>query len=361
MSTIPYKKCPITGNTSGLSVLCLIDPDIVEKLRKWNGPGASREEASSIIWTIHQIKFTTASARRLSHQKVRFDIGIMYEVGEFVLLPTHRTYMDAMAFSKRVGFCERDEEDYSPRRPLTALGRSFRYVFIPFTQAARELALEFPIQSQTDEDWNYGVHPDTKKKLPAWIKDYRVLDLHCHPVSVCKFARDILDVVDRARLDLTPWTSCLWRFERQWGLCSPFEKPAWFMDTSDRPDWDDESLSSSEASGYLPFLGRAAQAGASVPQYARDFKSSNRVLEWVKGVPRQGFVRHSACLSNKSIIPPCSQAPSCRRGKAAKASKPQEEEGWLKQNGCFPTHTFTSDDWAMFCHGIKLSGSRCTS
>ncbi|KAL1739296.1 hypothetical protein HDZ31DRAFT_23679, partial [Schizophyllum fasciatum] len=274
----------------------------------------------------------------------RFDIGTMYEFGEFVLLPTHKTYMATMDFSKRVGFCDRDEEDFSPRRPLTALGCAYRYVFIPFTQAARELALQFPMQSQTEEDWNGGVHPETGKKLPAWVKDYRVVDLHCHPVSVCKFARDILDVVDRARLDLTPWTSCLWRFERQWGLCSPFEPPAWFIDTPDRPDWDDESLSSSEASGYLPFLGVAAQADARVPQYAHssgteDSQSSSRVLEWVKGVPRQGLVRRSARLANKSTIPDF-QASPCRRGKVAGASKPREEGkamGWLQQNGHFPT------------------------
>ncbi|KAL1739008.1 hypothetical protein HDZ31DRAFT_50080 [Schizophyllum fasciatum] len=363
MDSTLFGKCPITGNTKGLGVLRLIEPKVVEET-------VTEFEAAQMEWAwgLERGGLYYYLHSPLNKIHFRFDIGKMYQDGDFVLLPTHKTYMDAMDFSKRVGFCDRDEEDYSPRRPLTALGRSYRYVYVPFTQAARELVCEYPMQGQTVEDWNGGVRPDTGERLPAWVKDYRVIVSHCHPVSVCKVASNVLAVEDRACFDLTPWTSCLRRFEQQWGLCSPFEPPEWFIDTPDRPDWEDESLCSSEATGYWPFPDRVAQADARVPQYAHssstgNSKSSSRVLEWVKGVPRQGFVRRSARLANKSTIPDF-QASPCQRGKVAGASKPREEGkaiGWLQQNGHFPTDTFTSNDWALFCYGIELSSGRFLS
>ena len=56
---------------------------------------------------------------------VRTDILNQYDAGDFVLLPTHKTYMDAMAFTQQAGCFCRDEDDDSPRRPLTAVRRRY--------------------------------------------------------------------------------------------------------------------------------------------------------------------------------------------------------------------------------------------
>ena len=52
---------------------------------------------------------------------VRKDVCNMYFDGDFVLFPTYKKHMNAMAFSKLTGCFDRDEDDDSPRRPLTAV------------------------------------------------------------------------------------------------------------------------------------------------------------------------------------------------------------------------------------------------
>ena len=45
----------------------------------------------------------------------------MYQRGEFILLPTLKTFADAKAFIQKAGYSDRDGEDDSPRRPMTAV------------------------------------------------------------------------------------------------------------------------------------------------------------------------------------------------------------------------------------------------
>ncbi|KAL1718074.1 hypothetical protein EV715DRAFT_183495, partial [Schizophyllum commune] len=87
---------------------------------------------------------------------LRKDVCNMYFDGDFVLFPTYKTHMNAMAFSKLTGCFDRDEDDDSPRRPLKA---SFRYGFVPLKDAARDLIPVSKMQDQTDEDWNGGISP----------------------------------------------------------------------------------------------------------------------------------------------------------------------------------------------------------
>ena len=49
------------------------------------------------------------------------DLGKMYERGDFILLPTLKTYADAKAFIQKAGYSDRDGKDDSPRRPMTAV------------------------------------------------------------------------------------------------------------------------------------------------------------------------------------------------------------------------------------------------
>ena len=43
----------------------------------------------------------------------------MYATFEFILAPTFLTYLEVMEFAKHAGVIDRDDEDTSPRRPLT--------------------------------------------------------------------------------------------------------------------------------------------------------------------------------------------------------------------------------------------------
>ena len=45
----------------------------------------------------------------------------MYATFEFILAPTFRTYLEVMEFAKHAGVIDRDDEDTSPRRPLTGV------------------------------------------------------------------------------------------------------------------------------------------------------------------------------------------------------------------------------------------------
>ncbi|KAI5895702.1 uncharacterized protein SCHCODRAFT_02666000 [Schizophyllum commune H4-8] len=297
----------------------------------------------------------------------RSDITVMYFNGDFILLPTHKTYMDAMVFSKRAGCFCRDEEDDSPRRPLTALGTSFRYVFISLTDAARNLLRESIMPSQTDEDWNGGINPATGKVMPSSVKDYPVVEVHSNPVSVCAYAQEVLDAVKGPKpLDIVHWTNCLFHFQMRWSMHSYLQAPEWFVETDDRNDHYDESLSGSEATGYCPLPKDGGQSRGRVPRYASssgtaDSQTSSRVMEWAKGIPRPRTVRSSSPgrfsrSAAKGTIPGCFQSSPCRKVKRAKSSRSGGKvPSWTQQNGRFPTHVFTSNDWAMFFYGTRLS------
>ena len=67
------------------------------------------------------VPFLYARAAHLSFSSVRMDLGKMYQRGEFILLPTLKTFADAKAFIQKAGYSDRDGEDDSPRRPMTAV------------------------------------------------------------------------------------------------------------------------------------------------------------------------------------------------------------------------------------------------
>ncbi|KAL1673493.1 hypothetical protein EV122DRAFT_282913 [Schizophyllum commune] len=299
---LPQRKaCPITGDTSGLGVCHLMEPTthLVD---------LSDEEMARMEWAwgLERGGFDYYVGSPANSIFFRRDIADMFANEEFILLPTHKTYKDAMEFSRRIGFCDRAEDDYSPRRPLTALGRSFRYVFIPFSDAAQRIAEEIPMQQQTDEDWNGGVNPVTGEPMEPWVKEFRVVETHSHLVSVCYAARKVLDVSSRRPgLILCPWTLCLYKLEKQWGIgrfVASLKVPEWFINT---PENDDESLSGTEATGYWPFLGSDTPSANRVSGYASSggtnaSQSSSHILEWARKVPQRKVpLRWSARLASK--------------------------------------------------------------
>ncbi|KAL1733592.1 hypothetical protein EV714DRAFT_204320 [Schizophyllum commune] len=355
------KKCSISGAKTGLSIIRLISP--------YKLVNATDEEMARMEWAWGMerggLDYYLSSAP--NNIILRDDIAEMYANAEIVLLPTHKTFQDAMEFRERAGYSDRDEEDRFLLRPMTALGRVFRYVFIPITDAAEELSRRIPLQRQTDEDWNGGIHPYSGTVMdPCW-RQYSVVEIHCHPVSICYYARMVLDIATLRgwAIDIWPWRSCLTVLEEQWGIGRRSRAPPapqWFVELPTRED-DDESLPESQQTGYWPLLGSKANSLQRMPGCASlpdvtDSETSSRILEWLKDLPQRKVPpRRSARVASMPTIPGA-HASSVRKVKSAntrKGSAPREEPGWSRQKGQFPTHRFTSNDWALFCFGAWLS------
>ncbi|KAL1694189.1 hypothetical protein GGG16DRAFT_100727 [Schizophyllum commune] len=359
----PVRRCAITGPTQGLGALRLID--LATNLAKASELQVARMEWA---WGLERGGLYYYLDHPANDIFFRMDLGKLYERGDFILLPTLKTYADALTFAKRAGYRNRDEEDESPRRPLTALGRTFRYTVVPLRDCARELLAQITLQSQTDEDWDGGKHPLLRRPLPPWTRDFPVIETHCHPVSICYFARRVLNAVtyDTGKVvEFGGYEDVLLGFEHAWGMNAPgahVKPPQWFIDSPEKED-DDESLNDSEATGYWPLLGSSADPSDRVLGYASSsttsvLQSNSRILEWVKGVPQHKvLLQRPARHATKSTIPSfhATCAPKVKSTKSRARPAPRNQPGWMRQNGQFPTRQFTSNDWALFCFGTWLS------
>ncbi|TRM58735.1 hypothetical protein BD626DRAFT_573249 [Schizophyllum amplum] len=197
MSSIPreyvyfQRKCAITSNIDDLSVVRLIHIGVA---RDDDQTEACRMEWA---WGLPRGGLYYYLTSPLNDIWLRTDIAQLYARGEFILAPTFKTYMDAMEFSTRAGFKNRENNDISLRRPLTALcppNGLYRYVYIPLTDAARKLQGQLQLGPQSEEDWNRGIHPATGRKMKNSIKQYRVVEAPAHPVSVCS---DMIQTLNR--------------------------------------------------------------------------------------------------------------------------------------------------------------------
>lgn len=347
----------------------------------------------------------------------REDIARLYAGWEFALVPTFKTYLDMMSFSKRAGVLRRRESDMSPRRPLTALSPPnglFRYVFIPFTDAARKLQTEFKMQPQTDEDLNGGLDPVSKEPWLPGTESYPVVECHANPYSVCTLADRAFQYHSYGDLVKAQWSICLLYILRQWTGEDAYA-PEWFVNA--RPvDLDDETLASSEAAGYDVSQSSKAtapvDASASTPTLnmpadkcpAREKSSlsdpadiprttdtaaedtavddadpQTKVIAWlgkvdpdcddpnVEPVQDKKMVRSPRKLRRSSRL----AARSCPYGPpppspTRRGPWPSERvrdpirypPSWVKRNGGYPTDNFTSNDWAYFQRGAALA-ARC--
>ncbi|KAL1673495.1 hypothetical protein EV122DRAFT_282915 [Schizophyllum commune] len=352
------RKCSISGTKSDLSVIRLMDPstDLAD---------ATDEEMARMEWAWGMerggLDYYLSSAP--NDMYLRDDIAEMYLNAEFLVLPTPKTYKDAMEFRERAGYCDRHEEDRSPLRPISALGRLFRYVFVPITDAAEELARQIFMQCLTDEDLNGGVHPCTGRPMDPHLRRYLVVESHCHLFSICYFARIALGLaVSRGRsVDLWDLIFCLSDLAEKWGIGRRNSPPAprWFVDSAMRED-DDESLPESQTTGYWPLLRSTTSslqhvAGCALSRDVPDWEKRSRILKCIKDSPQRKVApQRSARLGSTPIIHN-SAARRVKSNSDTKTFAPREEPGWTEQNGRFPTRQFTSNDWALFCFGTWLS------
>ncbi|TRM61367.1 hypothetical protein BD626DRAFT_85585 [Schizophyllum amplum] len=313
----------------------------------------------------------------------REDICRMYSRGEFILAPTFKTYVDAIHFLERSGIKGRKENDRSPRRPLTALASHaglYRYVFIPYTDAARALQDEFKLQPQTEEDLNGGVEPSDGSRCLEGSDQFRIVECYAHPFSVATFADKIF--WKRSTSLSAQWHACACKLVGQWrsGRIKP---PRWFIDEP-KYGLDDSDLSGTEASGYL----LCASEEIRVPEPVDivrdlDVADSNyrkKACIWLSSIgpefdpieenpPPEPIhspvqLRRSERLRNRygPYTPPSPprKTPTSPARRApwppARSRDPvHRPPAWVKRNGCFPTSDFSSNDWAYFRYGVALA------
>ncbi|KAL1692754.1 hypothetical protein GGG16DRAFT_123856 [Schizophyllum commune] len=372
-------KCVLTGSTSDLELVRLIHGRVATD-------GDQHQLANSFkarmewTWGLPRggLAYYLTSPRNAII--LRSDMADMLCHGHFVLFPTFKTYMDAVEFSECVGISDREDSDRTPRRPLTALlppNRPYRYIFFPLTDTGRQLRSRLRLPSQTAEDCNWGVHPITGKRLDERAKSYPIVETPSHPVSVCTHANNFFRYVDH-RADagaLRPWRQCLARFLAQWGIgdSSHIEPPRWFLD-DDEKHWDDESLCSSEATGYLPLP--ESDADHRPPKYVSsgstdDSHYSARVSSWLDEVvvieARPSKIPRLASSSMKGFrIAQLVAAPAQPKGdynnspyRRARESAMQRRDSpaWVQRAHEVPSETFTSNDWAMFYYRVSLEAT----
>ncbi|KAL1744966.1 hypothetical protein HDZ31DRAFT_37461 [Schizophyllum fasciatum] len=368
------RVCPISGETENVLLCRLIEPDYD------TAEGCEyRIARQEWIFGLPRGGMENYLQSPLNYAVFREDICNMYSRGEFILAPTFKTYLDMMAFVDHARVKERKDSDESPRRPMTAMASSvglYRYVFLPFTDAARALQKEFEFQPQTREDLNGGIHPLYNKPCQEGSDQFSVVECRFHPFSVCAFA------------DYMFWNRST-RLTAQWhgiagsiidfGGHENIVPPKWFIDAP-RYELDDEKLAPSEATGYDPVW---STRGAPIPDAAnvlRDVKIPEGnyrklVAGWVakldpKAPPpeekpirteykprRSDRIRRKTCPYDRSSPggpPPSPTRNGARAVLCARRDLIRFPPAWTRGKDRIPTERFSSNDWAYFCYNIAL-------
>ncbi|KAL1663006.1 hypothetical protein GGF50DRAFT_128316 [Schizophyllum commune] len=364
-------NCPISGPNEQMSILPLIDENMNE---------ADPAEVALKEWTWGLPRGGLKNYLSSDHNKLflRRDIARMYAKYDFVLAPTFRTYLDVLDFINRAGIINRDKKDTSPRRPLTGLASPnglYRYVFIPFTDAARELEKEIGLQPQTEDDSNGGINPVYERPWHPGSDQYRVVECSAHPFSICTWAEQAFDAHNLGNYIAAQWAACASFILEQWRWAG-VTVPQWFLDAPKQDD-NDCAVYGSEKSGYtLPPVNSIVHTVPRIEDILKYDHSDyplprEKVLEWYprlkppfKDPNRAPHMPRRSVRIAKTSNPYARPPPTPRRRRkvspAARAYQRCAEEevmpAWVQLNGNFPTELFSSTEWAFFCHGTSLDG-----
>ncbi|KAL1660038.1 hypothetical protein GGF50DRAFT_64025 [Schizophyllum commune] len=363
------ETCDLSGATEDLSFCRLIPLDAVQD----DELNVARQEW---VYGLQRGGLSLYLKSRANTMVFRQDITKMFCRGEFILVPTFRTYLDAMAFLEQ-GVKSCNEKFRSRRRPLTAMRSRrglYRYVFIAFTDAARALQDEFHLQPQTQDDLNGGIFPLDNTPILEGTDGFPVLECRAHPFSISVGADKILW---KRGTELTgQWHNLIGQLMEHW-IFDVINPPQWFLDGPEF-EYDDVEFTPSQASGYaLPSLNGEPEPepfallnDATVPE--TDYRKV--VADWTynkviykhpppeeKPVRTEYKKRRSArlhkCPYDRDGPPP---SPT-RKGPRALLTCRRNYEilppSWAARSAGFPTHTFTSNDWAYFQYGVYLPGS----
>ncbi|KAL1689643.1 hypothetical protein GGG16DRAFT_57419 [Schizophyllum commune] len=354
----PRYHCPISG---------LQDPVVCCRLFPVTEEGVARMEW---VWGLARGGYMYHVETAHNALYLRPDIANLYVNHEFALVPTFKTYLEFLKFANHAGVLDRDEDDMSPRRPLTAFaspsGR-YRYAYVPLTDAARELQKEFPMSAPTEDDLNGGNDPIFNTPMEPGTDDYPIVECYAHPFSVSYFANHTLN----SHLTYCPpafrqWLPILITIFRLW-TAPDLVVPQWFIDSPARED-DDITINDSERLGYVvPSLPNPLiRDPLEIDNTFKVDRSENpeprvKVLEWFSKTRQPCALRRA--LRNKkrsSLDRPRPAARRRRKGSPADSalqlSVNAKVPDWVQRNGHFPTKDFSSSDWAYFVCGASLDG-----
>ncbi|TRM61330.1 hypothetical protein BD626DRAFT_570978 [Schizophyllum amplum] len=394
---LDYKRhcndiCVLSGDTDELSRACLIPDEDQEE---------SETAAKEWIFGLQRGGLPLYLASPENGMIFRKDICDMYCHGEFVLVPTFKTYLDTMNYLE--GVKNRKESDTSTRRPCTVLASPhglYRYAFIAYSTAACALEKELGLQPQSDEDMNGGITPVGGKPCVTGSDRFPVVECYSHPFSISVFADKAFSM--RRRTPLTDqWYALTRRILEQWEQ-NIIRPPQWFLDDR-KLEEDDSELSATEATGYC-LLPSNDPVGAKPPTVVGDHDHDRnkhywrKVGSWVDNVDpnapdpnaplpsekdsktttartkqslqrsplklrRSHRLRAKAC-PYASASPDCCPYPPSPPRRAASALRYRDvvrnPPAWAKRVGEFPTPEFSSNDWAYFCHRIALNAPPAT-
>ncbi|KAL1672388.1 hypothetical protein EV122DRAFT_294903 [Schizophyllum commune] len=363
--------CPISGRNELMSIAQLINDEVCE--------GDDTEVAmTEWTWGLPRGGLKSYLASNYNKLFLRRDIARMYARYEFILAPTFRTYVEVIEYAKHSGIIGREEGDISPRRPLTGLASSngrYRYVFIPFTDAARELQKEIGMQPQTENDMNGGMHPIHESPAHSGSDEFPVVELAAHPYSVCSFAKQGFEYHRLGNYITAQWSTCVSFILNQW-MWEKVTVPQWFLDAP-KQEQGDSRVYGSERSGYtLPPVNSIVHTAPKIEDILKYDHSDypqprEKVMDWYPRLKppfedpdRAPYILRRSARIAKTSNPYARPPPTPRRRRkvtaAARAYERCADEevmpAWLQLNGNYPTELFSSTDWAFFCHGASLDG-----
>ncbi|KAL1743441.1 hypothetical protein HDZ31DRAFT_65050 [Schizophyllum fasciatum] len=259
-------------------------------------------------------------------------------------------------------------------------GGMYRYVFIPCTDAARALQQEFKLQPQTPEDLNDGIYPLDNTPCREGSDQFSVIECHAHPYSVAINAHRKL--VRHSTILTGQWHALAWRIMALWN--ARMKPPRWFAE-SPPYTMHNEDLTRSEASGYIPI----ALNGLPAPEPNRTLQNVKlaedsyqmKAAKWTidvgpdadppedeplriaYAIRRSRRIQERAHPYRESPSPTrigTLRSPTCNAARAlltCKRNPTKNPPSWASQNGHYPTHRFSSNDWAFFRFNVYLATS----
>ncbi|KAL1761293.1 hypothetical protein FB107DRAFT_175550, partial [Schizophyllum commune] len=353
-----FYKCPFSGDTEELARVQLI-PDLADD--------ADETEVACIewIWGLKRggLQYYLATAHNSLY--LRRDIADLYATFQFILVPTFKEYRDIQGFMSRARVLSRDDRDRSRRRPLTALRPTnglYRYVFIPFTDAARKLQTEFNLQPQAEEDLAGWIDPVLNHPLLKGSDAFPIVECYPHPYSVCSLAERAFLYHNFGTRVTAQYSISVMRIIAHWDLIKKTAHiPQWFID-SPGMDEDDLTVSSREGDGYTVTSQSKNSKDAVKVVYDDEEELQARVSDWAKVVdpdsipeeqppilPEPIEVRRSERLRRR-YNPYGKPEPVYRPDPIREAPWPTPEDAdpyryppaWIKRSGRFRTRKFSN-------------------
>ncbi|KAI5900712.1 uncharacterized protein SCHCODRAFT_02559546 [Schizophyllum commune H4-8] len=371
MSKHPWQKCPFSGITEDLYRVKPI-PELADDADEM------QVACTEWVWGLKrgQLPYHIATAHNSLY--LRKDIADLVASYQVILAPTFRMVKEIMDFLDHSRILRRDEHDKSPRRPLTALKPSsglYRYVFIPFTDAARELQTEFSLQPQTADDLSGWVNPIVGPGFMRGCDAFPIVECYAHPYYVCTFAEQALEHRRLGTMVTAQYATAASQVVELWKMTTTRARiPQWFIDSPSMED-DDITIASSQASGYtITSRGNGQDDRDEVFSEGDDVLHA-RVYEWAQAVdpeliPEEQLPIPSVAIEvrrseriRRRYNPYGKPEPVYRQDPIREAPWPTPEGAdpykyppmWTERSSRFPTRRFSSNDWAFFCYNIALA------